>query len=63
MRIKPASKAQIRRAAKRKLDPLYWMNPESPRKTGRLSQLSKHNHRVKSEFILMAERIEYERVR
>lgn len=63
MKIKPPSKAALRRAALRKQDVHYWLVPAAPKKVGRLSQLSKHNHRKPSEFILMAERIENETIR
>lgn len=63
MKIKPASKAAIRRAALRKLNAHYWLVPEKPKKQSRLKQLNKKNRRVKSEFVLMAERINDEQHR
>jgi hypothetical protein len=63
MKIKPASKAAIRRAKLRKLNSHYWLVPEKPKKQSRLKQLNKHNVRVKSEFVLMAERINDEQHR
>jgi hypothetical protein len=61
MKIKPASKAALKRSALRKSNVHYWLVPAAPKKVGRLSQLNKHNIRKPSEFIVMAERIENER--
>lgn len=63
MKIKPASKKALRRAALRKQDVHYWLVPEKPKKQSRLKQLSKHNRPIKSEFVRMAERIEDEQHR
>jgi hypothetical protein len=61
MKIKPASKAAIRRSALRKISAHFWLIPEKPKKQSRLKQLNKHNRPIKSEFVRMAERIEDER--
>lgn len=58
MKIKPPSKKNLRRAKLKASAIHWWLVPEKPKKTYRLKQLNKHNRRVKSEFILMAEVIE-----
>lgn len=37
---------------------MEWLGIELPKKSGRLSQLNKHNKRKPSEFILMVEKLE-----
>lgn len=58
MKIKPPSAKHRRKAALRKLSSHYWLLPIQPKKTGRLGQLNKHNHRKPSEFVRMAIKLE-----
>lgn len=59
MKIKPPSAKNRRITALKMRAKHWWLIPEKPKSSGRLSQLNKHNRRYPSEFVRMAEHIEY----
>lgn len=62
MKIKPPSRRNRKIAELKRRYIHYWLAPQKQKKAGRSSQLNKFNRRlrVKSEFVLMAEKIEQE---
>jgi hypothetical protein len=51
-------KIKQRNKSSKKNIPHWWLLPKAPKKSGRLAQLSKHNHKVDSELVRAAKRSE-----
>lgn len=62
MKIKEPSRKNLLRRRLKARAAHWWLAPEKPKKMGRLGQLNKHNHYLKSEFVRMAEYIEERRL-
>jgi hypothetical protein len=60
MKIKAPSRRNLIRSRAKAKAFHYWLLPEKPKKSGRIGQLNKHNHRSRkpSEFVIAASETE-----